>query len=135
MKANFAKAIFHISLVVTLDLSGCTSTVNQNEVARITSPDKRFDAVVVESTTDATVSTPFRVVIVPNGQSTDDVNPVYRSDRGSAPSITWSNATTLAVNCAGSRVWHYANFDSIRIGDDFVEINILLQCDGAPTSK
>ena len=81
-KGNRVKALrlFFLPLLFTIcGLAGCAEPTSE-EAARVTSPDKIVDAVLMKRNVGATVGTPFEVYIVPIGQRPAG-EPLIRGDK------------------------------------------------------
>jgi hypothetical protein len=80
-----------------------------------------LDAVVAEVHVDAlgaTVSTPYRVFIVPRGQApTPDDAVILNVDKSSPPTVTWSGPRAATISCESARIWQFTNFASVRAAD------------------
>jgi hypothetical protein len=108
--------------------TGCRAPAAR-EVERSVSPDGKIEAVLLERLTDATVSTPFELYMIPRGGTPKDEYIVLRIDRSSAPHIQWLQANEIAVRCDGARIWDFRNFATIRLPDDsFWSGNVMLAC-------
>ena len=108
--------------------TGCRGPAAR-EVVRSVSPDGKIEAVLLERLTDATVSTPFELYMVPRGQTPKDQYLVLRIDRSSAPHIQWLQTNEIAVRCDGARIWHFQNFATVRLTDDsFWSGKVMLAC-------
>jgi hypothetical protein len=72
------------------------------EVARVTSPDRGIDAVLVETNGGATTSFGYRVHLVPAGSAVDDQETAFlyaagRSDCASGVNLRWAGPDRLVV--------------------------------------
>lgn len=88
-------------LILIVFLAGCG--FSGDEVSRTTSPDKRFDAVVVEDSGGATTAYWYNVCVVPVGDGcTDDVASfvlydALRNSNASGVNTRWDGSSHLVV--------------------------------------
>lgn len=109
-------------------LAGCGRTsTDGKEIARVTSPDGRVDAIVIEVRTGATVPTPTELYISPKGAKPilDDL--VLRGDHFENVSVRWESDKLLELSYSAARIYRFSNFWRSRSIDDsayLVEIKL-----------
>lgn len=97
-------------------LCSCTDfEPSLRELVRLQSSGGELDAILSEIEVGATVSTPYLVFVVAAGESPVGRDPVLKVDRTEQPILSWSDQGQLLIKCVGSRVWHYQNFDVVRL--------------------
>ncbi len=107
MLSNLKKFWFLICLY------GC-GPMPVDEKLRRTDPSGRFDAVVVERGTDATVATPTQVFIAPKGQVIPPnikSKPVLTADHVEKAEVIWPSSGRLQIELKGGRVFRHSSLD------------------------
>lgn len=101
--------------------------VAQREVSRLTSPDNKVDAVLVERNVGATTSYSYHVYIVPKGTKVKRGHEKFIADKVSHIKIEWLQSKLLQISYEQARIFHYSNFWQSREVDNFeyiVEIRL-----------
>jgi hypothetical protein len=109
--------------------SGCESMCGNHEIARVTSPGSRFDAVLFQRSCGATTGFSTQVSVVPVGTALADVAGnvfIADDDHGRAPTagwggppahIEWSDGQRLTVRYArDARVFRQARVLQVKTG-------------------
>ncbi len=94
-------------------LYGCGPTPVDEKLRR-TDPSGKFDAIVVERGSDATVATPTQVFIAPKGQAIPpDIKsqPVIVADHVEKAEVTWPSAGRLRIDLKGGRIFRHLQSD------------------------
>lgn len=94
-------------------LYGC-GPMPVDEKLRRTDPSGRFDAVVVERGTDATVATPTQVFVAPKGQVIPPnikSKPVLTADHVEKAELIWPSSGRLQIELKGGRVYRHLHLD------------------------
>jgi hypothetical protein len=109
--------LYTLSFILIFFIHSCTSNlfgdVSLKEVKRITSPDHKVDAVLIESDAGATTATSTKVFIVKPGKkvNADSLNlAVFNSDNFIGGDISWKVSKELIVSYKSARIFHYTNF-------------------------
>jgi len=118
-----------VILVCTVLSYGCPSMCGNREIARVTSPGGRLDAVLFERSCGATTGFSTQVAVVPVGKALADVGGnvfVADDDDGKAPvagwggppaPIEWRDGQSLIVHYAReSRVFEQARALQVKTG-------------------
>jgi hypothetical protein len=96
------KSIGQQLLLCILLLTGCAPTVE--EVSRVGTQDRLVDAVVCIRQTDATVSTPTEIYLLPAGEKPSG-DPVFRADKVVGLVATWTSNNSLQIEAKEARVF------------------------------
>ena len=94
-------------------LYGC-GPMPVDERLRRTDPSGKFDAIVVERGSDATVATPTQVFIAPKGQAIfpdTKIQPVMVADHVEKAEMTWPSAGRLRIDLKGGRIFRHLQSD------------------------
>jgi hypothetical protein len=112
--------------VQSVVLAGCASP--QEEVWRISSPDRRVDAVWVKVDGGATVDFSYNLFIVPFGGRPKNGTQVLVADRIKNLSVKWREPKRLEVIYDAARIFNFFNFWHDRDLDNYgyvVEIRLM----------
>ena len=119
-----------VALTLCLGMYGCSPVLVEKQ--RIESPDRKVDAVVVEKQTDATVSTPTEIFLVPRG-SKPSGEPQLRGDRLEGLTVSWATPRLLVIKFTRGRIFNYTNFwqsTDVEKSSYVVEIRLLPENEG-----
>jgi len=111
-----------------LNISGGEGAIT--EVKRIASPDKKVEAVLIETNGGATVANGNKVFIVLPGRGIkgDDLRfAIFNADHCSELDIEWKQNRVLSVKYDKARIFNYTNFwhsDSLQNWNYVVEIKL-----------
>ena len=86
---------------------GCSP--REVEVARISSSDHLVDAVLIERETDATVSTPYLVYLVPTGEKKLET-PILLGDHFDNLKLVWKGPRMLEIEYSREDIQEFTNF-------------------------
>jgi hypothetical protein len=99
----------------------------QKELVRIKSPDSVVEAVLIQGDGEATVSSPYKIFIVPSGEKPKAEDEVFRADHTRGLHISWAKNNLLKVEFDKARIFRFTKFWQSRKVRDFeyiVEIKI-----------
>jgi hypothetical protein len=97
--------------------NGRTSTDGE-EILRVTSPDGRVDAVLIEVPTGATVPTPTELYVTPKGSKPVTGDLVLRADHVDKAGVTWDSERLLAFSYESARIYRFSNVWRSRAVDN-----------------
>jgi len=97
--------------------SGCDAI--KTEKMRLRSPDSRFEAVMIETDGNATVSVTFNLYIVPVGNAVKDEDRVLFAKSFSGYKIRWVNSKFLEIEYKTGRIYHFQNIWRLIKKDEF----------------
>ena len=123
MKNLLGELLLCLVLVVSI---GCAS---RNEVARITSPSGKVDAVLVETNGGATTSFGYEIFVVPTQASTrlrKDVAWFYgavRSDQAYGVNLKWSDPSNLNLEYLKAR-WQEVRMPTVSIAGQEIHVTL-----------
>jgi hypothetical protein len=106
-----ARASVFIALLM-LAVYAAYASPELKEVARVPSPDRQFDAVLVEVEVDAfgaTVSTPYRVYIVPTGSKKFEY-PIMKGAQFAELRLVWKDPQLLEIQYSKGQIYAFQNF-------------------------
>jgi hypothetical protein len=129
----FKKGLFTKTLLLLLVafLQGCNSPEGR-EIERQVSPDKVLDAVLVERQTNATVSTPTELFLVPSGKDWNGQAPTLRGNEFEGLRVIWKRPHFLEIHYKKGRVFSFASFWNSRDVQNFkyeVELRLVPETD------
>lgn len=97
-------------LTITGNLGGCAEPEpTSDEVARVASPDKKVEAILIKKNVAATVSTPYEIYIVPVGEKFEG-EPSFRGDKLEDLKLVWKEPRFLEIHYLKGRVFSFVNF-------------------------
>ena len=102
-----------IVVVAIALLFGACGRPSLKEITRVSSPDRQFDAVLVEVELDelgATVSTPYQVYIVPTGGKTFDY-PTMKGSQFEGLRLIWKDPRLLGIEYSKGKIYSFQNFE------------------------
>jgi hypothetical protein len=109
-------------LPLSLGLGACSDICSNTEVARSTSPDGRFDAVLFQRDCGATTGFSSQISLVAAGENIDSSSPLYRADddHGAAQVGAWGGPWTEAKWIAADKLLvRYAERSRIFEQDEY----------------
>jgi hypothetical protein len=122
-------------------ITACGFFADEEEIARVPSPDRLVEAVLVQDRGGgATVGFSYYVHVVPSGQRWQRGHQVFTADRYENLRIAWRDVRQLELCFDSARVFHFANFWHSRDVQNFAYmVNIRLiepatACAPAPSS-
>jgi len=138
-------AFFTIFLLGLLTAAGIKAIhdyaidLNQHEIARVTSPDHRIDAVFVQPKIKL-IAGESDLYLVPKGEPAPSWGPVLRITKMTEPaSVTWTRTGMLEFGYSHGCVQKFSNFwhsDDAVLGGHYVEVRLApstdLPCTGGP---
>lgn len=101
--------LFSTLLLISCQKSTSTSTVSENEITRVISPDSLVDAVVVEQT-NALTDTFYRVHIVPLNGKQKEGHEIFRADGIIDLNVKWLHPKLLEISYDKARIFQFSNF-------------------------
>jgi hypothetical protein len=124
--------IFIVAMAILFAACGRPSL---KEITRGSSPDRQFDAVLVEvqlGELGATVSTPYQVYIVPTGGKTFDY-PTMKGSQFEGLRLIWKDPRFLEIEYSKGQIYSFQNFKDPRKGNlpSTVEIRLVPTTDRA----
>ena len=112
-------------------LSMPDTEVSRVEVARISSPDAKLDAVVIRTNVNATTPYGHDIYLVPTGSKPKYDRANFRADHFEGWKVTWEQPKLLEIEYDEARIFHFSNFwQSI----DFDEARYVVEIRLAPRS-
>ncbi|MBS2033892.1 hypothetical protein JST97_02840 [bacterium] len=108
-----AKRSAYLQVLCLAFFYGC-GPMPVDEKLRRTDPSGKFDAIVVERGSDATVATPTQVFIAPKGQAIlPDTNsqPVIVADHVEKAEVAWPSAGRLKIDLKRGRIFRHLQSD------------------------
>jgi len=95
-----------LGLVATVLLSGC-GLISRDEVTRVSSPDGRVDAVLVETNGGATTSFGYEIHVVEKGRPPHDrvawLYDAVRNEQAYGANLKWTNDQELVIEYLSAR--------------------------------
>ena len=122
-------------------ISGCISEDNRKleEIKRITSPDKKVDAVISVLNGGATSSNGYHIFIVPNGTVPYDIKfSQFSCDHQDSLGIKWVDNKLLNIFYKEARIFRFSNFwnsDNVDNWTYVVEIKLNSESNASNLSK
>ncbi len=99
------------------------------EIKRISSPDLRVEAVLVEANGGATVSTINKIYLLEKGAKIDlNTEPVFLSDHQIGVDIAWKENKNLFINYEKARIFKFTNFWNPSLDNWNYVVEISLHC-------
>ncbi|MEK8018109.1 MAG: hypothetical protein VSS75_014640 [Candidatus Parabeggiatoa sp.] len=96
-------------LMVMIEMTGCDA-VAREEMARISSPDFRVDAILIRANAGATTSFVFEVYIVQSGDVPTEDDLLFRGDKMEGLKLRWVQSKLLTIQYEQGRIFHFSNF-------------------------
>lgn len=96
------------------------------ELARMTSPDGAWDAVLVRVQAAKGQDSPFMVLMGPKGVGNGKATRVFLADNTSPPEVTWDGDRLVTIRCDKARVWTFHNF--FNAPDGSAAVGVRLAC-------
>lgn len=118
---------------------GCSDLfpVQRIEAGRVSSPDRRVDAVILRTRGGATTGTSYQVHVAPRGEQPEIELKILTADHV-APGelrVGWTSDRMLRISAGDSRIFQFKNFWMSREVDDFgyvVHVRLEQAPGGAP---
>ncbi len=114
-------------LIVMMEMTGC-DPVAREEMARISSPDFRVDAILIRANAGATTSFVFEVYIVQSGDVLTEEHLLFRGDKMEGLKLRWVQSKLLTIQYEQGQIFHFSNFWSSKDVQNFkyqVEIRLI----------
>ncbi len=122
-------------LLLCLSLSAGTACLTfdtaTDELQRISSPNHRFDAVLIRSNCGATCQFEYDAYIVPAGAPWKGHNQVFHVTSAEDLNLVWADSATLDVDLKCGRITAFNNFFWPSDGPPVIEVRLRLP----PTSS
>ncbi len=123
-------ARLRLPVLCALLLVGCLNAPwSHDEVARVPSPSKRLDALLIESNGGATTTFAYRVYIVPHGQrvlpdsAVAHLDAATRSDSAYGAALRWFSDTRLNVEYFEARSARLRT-PRVHLGSDTIAVTL-----------
>lgn len=100
------------------------------ELARLTSPDGAWDAIVVRVQAARGKDSPYMVLMGPKGVGNGKAARVFLADNTTQPEVAWDSDTRVSIRCDTARVWTYHNFFNAPNGGTVLGIRLACGVDG-----
>ena len=88
---------------------------------------------LTKSSVDATASNVFRLFVGSESEgllNQHDSTAVFKADKVDGVIVDWIGPTMIEICHNGARIWHYTNFQSVRLSEfNFVTVDIILRED------
>ncbi len=114
-------------LIVMMEMTGC-DPVAREEMARLSSPDFRVDAILIRANAGATTSFVFEVYIVQTGDVPTEDDLLFRGDKMEGLKLRWVQSKLLTIQYEQGQIFHFSNFWSSQDVQNFkyrVEIRLI----------
>lgn len=109
--SDFLRPIYGaIAIVWLVCITSCGSQPERREMQRVTSPDKRVDAVLVQRGTGATTATPMELYLVSSGLDWRKESPLLRGDKFDGFKIIWKHSRFLEIHYKKGRIFTFTSF-------------------------
>ena len=120
IKKRYIVSIILLSLACFV-FSSCENLfpVSREEINRITSPDGKVDAILVETDAGATTSYGYNVYIVPKGGNFEVGYAAFIADHIKNLEIEWIKPKLLNISYDEARIFKFANIWQSRDADNF----------------
>lgn len=90
-----------------------------DEISRVSSPDKRVDAVVTKGNCGATTSYSYRVSVVQAGKTPVESDIIFLADKAERVTVSWQAPKKLVISYKEARIFKFTNFWSSKEFDNF----------------
>lgn len=90
-----------------------------DEISRVSSPDKRVDAVVTKGNCGATTSYSYGVSVVQAGKTPVESDIIFLADKAESVSVYWQAPKKLVISYKEARIFKFTNFWSSKDLDSF----------------
>lgn len=118
--------ILGITLLLSI-CSGCVDPCGNDEVARVPSPDVKYEAVVFQRDCGATTDFSTQISVLPKGDSLPGaVGNVFIADssHGAAPRATWGGGPAVDVRWSANRRLSVATHPAARISRNVSTVSV-----------
>src|SRR6266480_4951758 len=115
--------------VISVALAAACFLTSEDEVARVTSPSGRLDAVLVETNGGATTSFGYYAYIVPHGKTYErgprvaDLYGAGRSHQASGANLRWEGSRQLIIEYLTARQEHLDRPLAV-VGSDTISVSL-----------
>lgn len=108
---SFVFSLTFISILLLLvNCSDSERFCKYKEIIRKTSSNQLVDAVIIEKGCGATTSNAYHVFLSPKGKQTDELDPIFVSDKTDNIKISWVGSKELLITYSKARIFQFTNF-------------------------